>query len=348
MNAELKKEFITFLETRGEYFRKVHEGQYRIRCPFCGDTQKNFNEGHLYIKAELDNDYAIAYNCFKCGEHGYLNEDLIDRLGFDEGMRERLIKESKTSKRKHANTALITNFDYRLPDVDILPEKLSYIDKRLGINFEKEEYENMKVVTSIYDFLMINEIKTRPSDYVLDTLQKYYVGFVTNGNSHILFRDISDSQKYSWIKYPITEESKMNRVFYTLRQDPLDIFTDEEITINISEGVFDCLGIAHHLKYLGSNTMNVSVTSSQYVPFIMFLIQLGLVGKNITINIFSDNDELFNKDKNKKYYPTSFEYIENKVKKYRPLFKHINLYHNMKKKDYGVHKEDIKLTKKSV
>lgn len=348
MNKELKKEFIDFLETRGEYFKKVHEGQYRIRCPFCGDTQKNLNEGHLYIKAELDNDYSVVYNCFKCGEHGYLNEDLINLLGFDNDTKERLINETKNNKKRKPTNSLIANFNYHLPEIDIIPNKLTYIDDRLGISFSKEEYQNMKVITSIYDFLMINEIDLRPSDYILDILQKYYIGFLTNGNSHILFRDVTDTQKYSWIKYPIAKESKMNRVFYTLRQNPIDIFTNDDITINISEGVFDCLGIAYHLGYLGNNIMNVSVTSSQYVSFIIFLIQLGLVGNNITINIFSDNDELFNKDKKKKYYTTSFDYIEKQIKKYRPLFKRINLYHNMKKKDYGVHKEDIKLIKKSV
>ena len=64
-----------------------------------------------------------------------------------------------------------------------MPEKLNYISNRLGKKFIKEEFENMKVITSLYDFLAMNRIKDRPfENYVLNMLQRDYVGFMTNGN----------------------------------------------------------------------------------------------------------------------------------------------------------------------
>ena len=66
MNAELKKEFITFLETRGEYFRKVHEGQYRIRCPFCGDSTKNQMSTNFYINIDKESNNFLQYSRSSC------------------------------------------------------------------------------------------------------------------------------------------------------------------------------------------------------------------------------------------------------------------------------------------
>jgi hypothetical protein len=351
---EAKQHFIDFLyekQRNGEYFKKVHEGQYRMRCPFCGDTQKNMNEGHLYLKIDLDNDYNIAYNCFKCGEFSsYITEELLELIGCDNSLKNELLNMKRTSK-KYKKEALIVDFDFKLPDITIMPEKLNYISNRLGKKFTKEEFENMKVITSLYDFLAMNRIKDRPfNNYVLNMIQRDYVGFMTNGNSHILFRDVTNKNKISWIKYPITKDSNLNRVFYTIKQNPIDILTKEEITINLSEGVFDCIGVANHFDYLSDNTMNIAVGGSKYSSMISFLINLGLVGDNITINIFADNDETFNKDKKNrnKVYPTSFQFLHSVLKKYRPLFKKINLYHNVKTKDYGVKKENIILKKESM
>lgn len=346
INENVKRNFINFLENRGEYFRKVHEGQYRIRCPFCGDTQKNFNEGHLYIKAEFDNDYNIAYNCFKCGEHGYLNQELIELLGCDIDLKNDLLKMSKSSKSYVKNTGELLYFDFKTPDVDIEPRKLKYIDGRMGIDFTIDDYENLKVVTSLYDFLATNNIKDRPfNNDILNLLQRDYVGFLSNGNSHILFRDITDRNRYSWIKYPITKESSINNVFYSIRQNPIDILTKDDIIINLSEGVFDAIGIGYHLKQMNHNTMNIAICGKQYREMLSRLLNMGLVGSNIIVNIFSDNDNQFNEKRKKNNYRTDFESLRFSLKSIRPLYKKIILHHNLKSKDYGVPKKDIAIKK---
>ena len=344
---ETKRNFINFLENRGEYFRKVHEGQYRIRCPFCGDTQKNLNEGHLYIKCDLDNDYNIAYNCFKCNEHSsHMTKELLNLLGCGEELKTEFTKNEKGMTKYKRPTTKILHFDYKRPDIHIYPEKLQYISNRLEIDFSDEDYENMKVITSLYDFLSKNNIKERPfNDYVMKLIQNKYVGFLTNGNSHILFRDITNTQKFSWIKYPITKESLYNRVFYTVNQkDGIDLLTRDDIVINMSEGVFDCLGVSYHMNNLKSNTMNIAVTSQQYASMINFLISIGLVGGNVSINIYTDNDEMFN-DNKKKNYRTSFDYLKKALSSYNPLFKRITLYKNMKSKDFGIPKKEISIKK---
>ena len=52
---ETKQGIIDFLYSRPEYVRHVHGdedygGEYRTRCPYCGDSQKELNTGHFYMK----------------------------------------------------------------------------------------------------------------------------------------------------------------------------------------------------------------------------------------------------------------------------------------------------------
>lgn len=344
---DLKRAFIYFLENRGEYFKKVHEGQYRIRCPFCGDSKKNLNEGHLYIKCDLDNDNNIQYNCFKCNENsGHITKELLDLLGSPDNLINGFSNNKKFMKNEKKKINDMIYFDFKIPEVND-KSKLQYINDRLGIEFGIDDYGKMKVITSLYDFLCTNKIKYRPfNDYIMSMIQKDYVGFLTNGNSHILFRDITNKNKISWIKYPILKESMNNRVFYTLKtSEGIDLFTQNDITINLSEGIFDALGIAYHFKYLKPNTMNISVSGQYYESIILYLIKIGLVGSNVVINIFADNDEMFNKDKSKKSYRSSITYLKHSLDIYKYLFKRINFYKNTKSKDFGVKREDISLKK---
>ena len=50
-NRDTKIRLINALLSRNVFIRKVNDVEYQTRCPYCGDTQKNFNDGHLYINA---------------------------------------------------------------------------------------------------------------------------------------------------------------------------------------------------------------------------------------------------------------------------------------------------------
>ena len=55
-------------------------------------------------------------------------------------------------------------------------------------------------------------------------------------------------------------------------------------------------------------------------------------------SIFSDNDAMYNDNKNR---ASTEKFHRRYLEKYKPLYKNINLFYNMKSKDYGVKKEDI-------
>ena len=60
---------------------------------------------------------------------------------------------------------------------------------------------------------------------------------------------------------------------------------------------------------------------------------------------YSDNDNMFNK---KKSNDTSVEYYRDKLGKFKNIFKKINVYYNLKNKDYGIPKEDIILKRYTI
>ena len=348
---ETKEGIIDFLYSRNEYVRLVHGddnfgGEFQTRCPYCGDSQKDLRTGHFYMKILIQNKSVIPVHCFKCNYSGVLTPEALDLMGCDDSeLRNGLIYLNKTGKYEKGmeyKDDQYKYFDRILPDEYRYPDKLKYIDNRMGISFGKEDYKSMKVVTSLYDFLIANNItKSSFSKQQRMVLERDYVGFLSSGNSHILFRDITDRYDLSWIKYPIDEESSKNKVWYGLTCE-LDPFIKDDITINIAEGVMDIIGVGYHLGMKKENTMNIAITGQNYNSMILHLISIGLVGGNVTLNIFSDNDKMFSTNNNR----ASTERFHRKyLELYKPLYKSINLYYNMKSKDYGVKKENIALNK---
>lgn len=348
MTNEVKEDFLDALYANRSTnkIKKVHSNQFRMRCHFCGDSQKNLEERHLYVLCDLTNDLPLKYNCFKCGESGYVNKDFLEKADItDKNLISRIYalnrKSEKYDKKNiNANDDVYT-FNFCVPNIK-LSKKTEYINNRFGIKFNNDDYKKMKVITSLFEFLKINDIKT--SSFTRDVLYKledHYVGFLTNGSSHILFRDITDSEEHSWVKYPIVPDSSKNRIFYTL-ESSIDILSTDELNINLSEGVFDTLGIAYQLIDNTDNSINIAVSGKYYNRVLTYLIGLGLYGSNVIVNIYSDNDNTFNK---KKSNDTSIDHYRNLLNKYKPLYGRINVIYNLKNKDYGIPKDGIIIKK---
>lgn len=351
-NQEIKLLMIDRLFEREEYTKQVNEVEYRTRCPYCGDSQKNLNTGHLYIRINPNDNFPMVWNCFKCNEHGVVSQSFLSMMDItDMSLKDSIQSLNNTSDKLNAYQFLNNEkpifFDYALPEIE-LGTKTQYIEKRLGRKFTINELKEMKVITSFRNFLIQNKVKKllMPND-IAYRIEDHFVGFLSYGNSYILFRDITEKDQFCWIKYPITEESKGSKVFYTISGE-MDIFTNETITINLSEGIMDILSACYNLDYHKSNTMNIAVCGKRYDTIIHYLVNMGIVGSNVQINIFADNDETFNpkaKDKKKKVNPTTIDYFQKVFHKYKYLFGQVNIYYNLKGKDIGVPVNEISLIK---
>ena len=162
------------------------------------------------------------------------------------------------------------------------------------------------------------------------------------GNSYILLRDVSGRHKdFSWIKYPITDASRGSKIFYSM-SSAIDIETEDPITINIAEGVFDIISIGYNLKQNKLNTINIANTGKEYSSLISFLVSKGLVGSNVTLNIYSDNDKIFNKKENsKRRVKTELQDYKGDLYPYKFLMNGVYVKYNKVFKDYGTTKDNI-------
>lgn len=343
---EIKQLFIDELFSRGVYAKQVSEVEYRTRCEFCGDSTKDLRTGHLYIRVDPDTPFNMPYNCFKCGTKGIVNKEFLTVMGMEDptlvdGIAI-LNKKGKTFK-NYKPQAQFIYFERNLPEEFKYPYKIEYIRNRMGIEFVEEDLKEMKVVTSLYDFLITNDIKNLMfPKHIAMSLERDYVGFLSSGNSHILFRDVTGKNKYMWVKYPIDKESKKNKVFYGL-SDEVDIFSDRRITVNLCEGVMDAVGIKYHLMNEISNTVNIAVCGNQYLSMIKHLVQIGMYGRGVDLNIYMDNDADFNShSKIKKMRVPNYLYD------YKGLFNSVSVGWNLIGKDCGVKKEQIVIKKERI
>lgn len=342
-NKEIKLKFLRQLQSRDIWVNKVNDVQYLTRCPFCGDSA-NPNHGHFYIRINLEDNSNMVYYCHKCPARGIITKDTCERLDIDDvDMLSDIIMLNKTADKVDTKQIMGESFhvfDYRLPK-PIYNYKIQYIENRLGIRLTEEDAVKLKIIPSFYAFLeenKINELTCSPG--IAKILEENYVGFLSYGNSHILFRDVTGRMEYSWFKYPISRKSSENRLFYSISSQ-IDPFTQEPITINLCEGVMDAASICYNLGYNGKNTITIAVAGKYYEPIIRFIIGLGLFGSNVSINVFADNDAMFNKKNKAK--DTDIDFYRKIFKNSKYLFKSVKVYYNLKEKDCGVRKEQIVL-----
>lgn len=343
----LRESIKDYCDEEHTYYRAVDDQRSLIRCPFCGDST-NLHHAHLYIVFNTNNDYNPGFICHKCGEHGAVTEDFLTALGLsDANTRAILTGINKTSKKRAKNgygdEVEMNVFDYKRPPIK-RGSKIQYLEERLGRNFTDEELNTCKTITSLHEFLLLNNIppeEYRYPTWMMNVLEHDYIGFLTYGNSHIMMRDITGTHDVSWIKYPISTDSSRNRVIYTLETalDPLD---PSPITINISEGIMDIISVAYNLNFKTENSLNVCIAGNHYEQFIVFLINLGFIGSNIHINVFADNDMKFNAKAKKQ---TTLPYFQKLFRRAKYLFGDVHIYYNVIEKDCGCPREQIRLQK---
>lgn len=347
---EVKKDFIDALFNRGIWTKQVPSDptEYRTRCPNCGDSKKSYNTGHLYIRVNPNDKAPILYNCFRCEEYsGVVTSEIASELEIEDvnlksGL-DWLNNHTDKSVLQTVQNAKLNRYDYCLPEnVDM--HKGHYMEYRLGIPFTREMLLECRIITSFQAFLQENHITDLMcEEWEARMLEEYYIGFLSYGNSHIIFRSlIDDARLYRWIKYPISQETKVNKCIYSMDSE-IDLFTQDTITINMAEGILDVISARYNLGYNHENVIHMGVCGKGYKRILNHIAtDIGVLGNNVRVNIFADNDAVFNKKANK---PTDLRFFENTLRHTKHLFSDVYVYYNQKSKDIGVSKDKISLVK---
>jgi hypothetical protein len=325
-------------KTQSVHYFTTTRNELRIRCPYCGDSQKDNRHAHLYI--QLDNEDTIKYYCQRCNIGGIISSDFLKDIGITNYD---LLNDANTissvysqNKKQRKDKNLINRFnksDVIIPDFNnsnASINKLNYINSRYTFDLSAEEYINKyKVIFSFKDFLLLNKITKIDYDMeFINNINKYYIGFLSADKSYIIFRDITNKFEKRYFNFNIFNDYDGKKFFVPSCQ--LDLF-NTDTTLVMSEGIFDIIGIKEYF-YKDTNNKNMifcAVAGKGYNFIINNIARLGFIKMNI--KIYSDNDVKIN------YYK--------KLKTTNSIMKNndVEVFYNEIEKDYGVHLNQIQL-----
>lgn len=323
---DIKTEILDEILKCSPVHRKVNGEMYRIRCPICGDSQKNQNDMHCYIKCSNDPNEPLLYICFLCNSKGRINKWFLDKLGASP-------KVSKSLQETTYN---------RLPsiktsDVEILTGKpimnspqVEYIERRLGHGFIEEDYDRMKIV---WDMNLVSQyIRDQKTKNTLPN-NRDSISFISDDKTAMLSRTFLDSSKlgHQWRKIRILSTSTHS--YYAIKTQ-IDLFSKDLLYVNIAEGIFDILSVFKNFND-GANSVFFAALGSDYISTLEYIIAKGFIGTNVIVKIYIDQGirekELFNN-----------------LKKFKWMFNTIYVYKNVMGKDVGERLETIKLQEKRI
>lgn len=324
------------------YAHRVNHNQIALRCAFCGDSKKDPRKTRFYVQTNINSDIPMLYNCFNCGVSGIITPQVLRTFEINDlSLNSSLLSLNKSISHKSAKSLKIKDnkLSLKVPiplNTKNNKDKKLYIENRLGRQFTTDELVQLKTIFSLEQLLVKNNINelTCNSD-VANLLNDEYVGFLTVDNGHIIYRDITNKNKFRYNKYSIIPTLDTSKKFYTI-PNQIDIVSSEPIYIHIAEGIFDILGVYYHIKNeKKKNHIYIASCDSSFLLPLKYFIGNGLIGDNIHIEMYSDSD----------HEPYFYHKLNKELK---PWVNSIKLFYNSKEKDFGVPKSSINLIKKTI
>lgn len=273
--------FINYLKNSLNNHVKITSKNIITECPWC-EYGKDKNHYHLYISLEAPIFHCFHATCEKGGslrklikkiEGKDISNDFIDQEKLSEITNKReIFIEDKRKKIIFPN----------LKESSFLNKSL-YLKKRL--KFANIPLTSIKgLVFDIEEFLKQNQI---PIDPTLFRIQEYlhanFIGFVTENNDKIIFRNIDDTHTMRYFKYTLNQSLFLD--YYKLpgnNPKSKKIILAEGVFDIFSENYFDVLNLKNEVK------LYASVLSSKYASLIHSLVFHEQIFKP-DIVILSDN-----------------------------------------------------------
>ena len=284
-----------FIEFLREYFPEgvLASGgrEFVCRCRVCGDSLKDSSKMRFYISLN-DPSGMIFYHCFNCGIGGILTVKFMRSIcnAPSEILLMLADLNKKYKKTRYLPKEGIFKIEYEdVLDDDLNKAKLEYINGRLGLDLSYREWVNNKIVFSLGNLIQKNRLQlTQPYDKVKD-YDSFYIGALSINNSVCYLRcvnPIESTVKKRHVKYLLMNNYDIKR-YFTI---PCECNWASHIRINLSEGLFDCLGIYFHLRECNkTNEINTAVGSKAYISAIkMYLQEYGFL--DCEFHIYADND----------------------------------------------------------
>lgn len=331
MNREIKEFIIDRLKELNVYRVDDNGTEHTIRCPYCGDS-KDPTHSHLGIYIDPNEDTPMPWHCFRCGEGGRVTDDFLDDIGIrlDENAMSQLRNYNKKLA-KINKKGIIRTERFIVPQCDpgyLNDEKLAYVNRRLGTQFDYQMAKDHKIIPSIMAFMMANEIHKFENlpGWVPKVIERDYVGFLSTNNNLLTFRNIrEDGKGRRYYKIIINPLNPDNATFYSI-PTRLDLLYTGQLDVHIAEGTFDIVSIRHNIDPPGENRIFYASCGYSYMGILKHLARNG-INTHINAHIYADADK------------SDYDHI-NMIKKnpVSAFIEHAYLHRNGMKgeKDYGV------------
>lgn len=318
-----------------------------INCPLCNQEGHIDKGHHMYISLGYD-DKPPMYNCFRNINHrGLLTESVLKRFttyshGIDTALMEDLANynsklatinryssnKSTIMELKNESEAYIQN-GYQNPSIfNAIGLKMAYFNDRLGLDITNPtELLKKKVVFNLDYLLLANRLNPNVDKETFDILNSDYIGFITNTNAYIVFRNTYRKNSPRFYNYKIFPQYKGKAGYYIM---PTKCDTLKHIDIIIAEGIFDIFGIYYHIYNKNEdNKIYCAICGNSYVSAMQyFTAELGIIDCTFHIYMDSDTNESF-RDK----------IIDYSKKICADTYIYYNMY--VGEKDFGVHKNRL-------
>lgn len=332
MTNELKQRVMNEIEAHSSVFIKVNQIQYRIRCPICGDSQKNLRDAHCYIKFSYDASEPLLYHCFKCNASGIVNRRFLKKLQITGDILNQISSQryNKIQSYKNTDVNIITGD----PVLDSLQVK--YLEKRIGRKFTSEDLDTFKIVwnmSNLYPY--INDQRTKNSM----PNNNESISFLSDNKGTLLTR-FFDDKIGRWRKINLFPAGK---AMYTLKTT-FDLFNTKlsdkpPSEVWIAEGVIDIISLYMMRKEDSDIEMYsaayIAILGRDYIGGVEYIISKGMFGKWIDLNICIDSN-------------IDIETLISQLRNYKWLFKSIRVIRNRKDEDFGVTPDRILLSTRKV
>lgn len=258
--------FLEYLRNRLGGFVKTTSTNIIAPCPYC-EYQEQKKHYHLYISLEAPIFHCFHASCEQSGtirklltkiEGNDISDSFVDKKSFEQIKKQRVFKDKDEYKTKYIIPPL---------RLDKFLNKQLYVKKRL-------KYSNIPLtalkglIFDIDEFININAI---PVDQTLFRLREYlqnnFVGFLTEHNSTIMFRNIDHSHSFSFFKLRLHKTPFID--YYRL---PAGNKNSNKIIL--AEGIFDILTeqIYDNLNLRHDALLYASVLSSKYQALIQSIV----------------------------------------------------------------------------
>ena len=334
-----KSELLGALQ-RSQYCQPVGEIRVKTRCVLCGDSQKDPNKKRLYIICDPnDPSEAVKYICFNCGEYGELTPEMLSMIIGEDYELIQLLKRINRFSHNDSGTLRVNKYrNNREINVVIPPprktqtivKKIRYLNRRIGYPIPIEDYQNLKLVFNVSEFLEANKIMIQ-SKYkpFLPIYDRDYIGFLSVKNEYIVLRDITGNNEFRYVKFNIFGMESNAHSFYTIKNG-VNTLSQNPIKIIAAEGPFDILSIVYNI-YGGiiPDCIFMSTNHGAFYNPLLYYINKGIVGSNVFLEIYKDADSIMD-----------YNLLRNQIKVYTKNYK---VFRNAIGKDFGVPKSDFEI-----